>query len=99
MRRLFTFLLGVLLCVLVTIPAKSESLEITVNVKNNGAENQIVGADIYTYVGDKLYEVTYQPEELPFKMNLKAGALRIRSFWVTKRQLEGKKVEKPVTEK
>ena len=97
MRRLFAILLGIILCALTTISAKAESLEITVNVKNNGAENKIVGADIYTYVGDKLYEVTYQPEELPFKMNLKTGALRIKSFWLTKRQLEGKKVT-PVEE-
>ena len=99
MRRAFAVILGIILCTLVTIPAKSESLNISIDVKSNGESNKVVGADVYTYVGDKLYEVTYQPEELPFKMNLKTGALRIRSFWLTKRQLEGKKVEEPVTEK
>ena len=99
MRRLFSILLGITLCVLVTIPAKSESLSVNIDVKSNGESNKVVGADIYTYVGDKLYEVTYQPEELPFKLNGKFGALRLKSFWLTKRQLEGKKVEEPVVEK
>ena len=84
-------LLAIIICSLVALPALADSLTVKVDVKSGEAESRVVGADIYTYVGDKLYEVTYQPEDISFKMNLKAGALRIKSFWATRKQLEGKK--------
>ena len=89
--------LALIICSLVAMPVLADSLTVRVDVQSGEAESKVVGADIYTYVGDRLYEVTYQPEELPFKMNGKFGALRLKSFWLTKRQLEGKKDTPEVT--
>ena len=83
-------ILALIGCTLVANQVMAESLTVTVDIKSGDSVGKVVGADIYTYVDDKLYEVTYQPEDVPFKMNLKTGALRIKSFWATRKQLENK---------
>lgn len=89
MKKFLSVLLTTV-CILAASQAMAESLTVKIDVKSGESAGKVVGADIYTYVDDKLYEVTYQPEDLPFKMNLKTGALRIKSFWATKKQLENK---------
>ena len=60
---------------------------------------EVVGADIYANIDGKLTEITVAPDgNVPFKMNLKAGALRIKSFWLTRVQLNGKDKEEPTPE-
>lgn len=93
MKKFLAILLATA-CILVAGRALAESLTVTVDVKSGDSTGKVVGADIYTYIDDKLYEVTYQPEDLPFKMNIKTGALRLKSFWLTRKQLEGKKETK-----
>lgn len=82
MKKLF--LLVALL--LLSAPAFSDELKINVDVQNGDKVTEVVGADIYAKIDDKLVEITVSPDKLPFKMNLKAGALRIKSFWMTDKQ-------------
>ena len=70
--------------------ALADELKVTVNVENGDNAVQIVGADIYATVNGKLAEITVTPDELPFKMNVKAGALRVKSFFMTRKQAEPK---------
>ena len=74
--------------------ALADQLKITVDVSAGNRTTEVVGADIYANIDGKLTEVTVTPDgNIPFKMNLKAGALRIKSFWLTRNQLNGKDKE------
>lgn len=64
----------------------ADELKVTVGVENGTAVTKIIGADIYATIDGKLTEITVLPDKLPFKMNFKAGALRIKSFWATDNQ-------------
>lgn len=68
--------------------AKADELTVTVDVKSGEAVTKILGADIYALIDDQLVEITVSPDRLPFKANLKFGALRIKSFWATNNQLQ-----------
>lgn len=96
----------ILAAILVTLMtgsvALADQLKITVDVSATNRTTEIVGADIYANIDGKLTEISVTPDgTVPFKMNLKAGALRIKSFWHTRKQLNGndeKPVEPEVTE-
>ena len=71
--------------------ALADQLKVTVDVSAGNKTTEVVGADIYANIDGKLTEVTVAPDgNVPFKMNLKAGALRLKSFWITRAQLKGK---------
>lgn len=79
--------------------ALADTLKVTVDVSAGNRTTEVVGADIYANIDGKLTEVTVTPDgNVPFKMNLKAGALRIKSFWLTRVQLNGKDKEEPTPE-
>ena len=74
--------------------ALADQLKVTVNVEATNRTTEVLGADIYANVDGQLTEITIAPDgNVPFKMNLKTGALRIKSFWVTRNQFNGKKNE------
>lgn len=64
----------------------ANQMEIKLDIKQDEKPVEIVGADIYANIDGKLTEITVSPDKLPFKWNLKAGALRIKSFWATEKQ-------------
>ena len=37
-------------------------------------------------VDGRLTEITVAPDSMPFRMNLKTGALRLKSFYITQKQ-------------
>ena len=77
--------------------ASADQLKVTVDVSAGNRSTEIVGADIYANIDGKLTEISVTPDgDVPFKMNLKTGALRIKSFWHTRAQLNGK--DKPEVE-
>lgn len=61
---------------------------VKINVSNGEENINIVAADIYADINGKLTEISIAPDKLPFKWNMKAGALRLKSFWVTEKQLK-----------
>ena len=74
--------------------ALADELKVVVSVENGSKTTEVVGADIYANLNGKLTEITVAPDEMPFKMNAKFGALRLKSFWVTRKQLENATEEK-----
>lgn len=86
MKTLYGIIVGALLCFILTCPALAEELKVTVNVENGEKATQVVGADIYAIIDNKLTEITVSPYDMPFKMNGKFGALKLQSFWLTKKQ-------------
>lgn len=96
MKKILT---AILVLGLTSSAAYANSLKVTVDVSAGNKTTEVVGADIYTNIDGKLTEVTVTPDgNVPFKMNLKAGALRIKSFWLTRVQLNGKDKEEPTPE-
>lgn len=90
------FLSIMIVAIALSIPAKvlADELSVNIDVKSGDSTTKILGADIYALVDNQLVEITISPDKLPFKMNLKAGALRIKSFWATNKQIqEGLKKE------
>ena len=84
-------LFSTLLLLLTASVASAEQLKVTVDVSAGNKSTEIVGADIYANIDGKLTEIAVTPDgNVPFKMNLKAGALRLKSFWHTRAQLNGK---------
>ena len=64
----------------------ADEMEIKLNVTQADKPVEIIGADIYADVDGRLTEITVSPDKLPFKWNMKAGALRLKSFWLTEKQ-------------
>ena len=93
MKTLYGIIVGAILCLAVTYPVFAEELKVTINVENGAKETQVVGADIYALVDGKLTEITVAPDDLAFKMNLKGGAFRLKSFWATQAKLNKKEVK------
>ena len=84
------FVLFTLVCFTSTL-ALADELKVRVNVENGSTPTKVVGADIYAMVGDRLTEITVAPDDnVPFKMNMKAGALRLKAGYLTRAQLNGK---------
>lgn len=88
MRHIFSILVGLILCVIVSCPVLADELKINIGVENGDRATQVVGADIYALIDGKLTEITVSPDKVPFKMNLKTGALRIKSVYATEKQLK-----------
>ena len=65
----------------------ADEMEIKLNVTQADKPVEIIGADIYADIDGRLTEITVSPDKLPFKWNMKAGALRLKSFWLTEKQL------------
>lgn len=84
MKKL-SIILGVLLFCSQAVFA--DEMEIKLNVTQADKPVEIIGADIYADVDGRLTEITVSPDKLPFKWNMKAGALRLKSFWITEKQL------------
>lgn len=79
--------------------ALADSLRVNIDVLGPSRPAEIVAADIYVNMDGKLTEIAITPDgNVPFKMNLKAGALRIKSFWHTRAQINSKDVEPEVKE-
>ena len=87
-------LVAIMVALMVDSMALADQLKVTVDVSAGNRTTEVVGADIYANIDGKLTEVTVAPDgNVPFKMNLKAGALRLKSFWITRNQLNGKDKE------
>jgi len=71
------------ICVAMALPTLADELKVTVGVENGSAETKVVGADIYATIDGKLTEIMVRPDDQAFFMNLKTGALRIKSFWMS----------------
>lgn len=84
MKKL-SIILGVLLFCSQAVFA--DEMEIKLNVTQADKPVEIIGADIYADIDGRLTEITVSPDKLPFKWNMKAGALRLKSFWLTEKQL------------
>ena len=67
---------------------KADELAVNIDVKSGDSVTKVLGADVYALIDDQLVEITVSPDRLPFKANLKFGALRIKSFWGTNNQLQ-----------
>lgn len=85
-KSVFGIIGGILLCIAFTLPVIADELKVNIGVESGDKETQIVGADIYATIDNKLYEITISPDKLPFKMNLKAGALRLKGLFLTEKQ-------------
>lgn len=96
----------ILAAILVTLMtgsvALADQLKITVDVSATGKTTEILGADILADIDGRITEINVTPDgNTPFKLNLKGGAFRLRSMYVTKAQLrerDEKPVEPEVTE-
>ena len=88
MRTVYGILVGLFLCLAITYPVLAEELKVTINVENGDKATQVLGADVYAMVDGRLTEITVAPD----RMNLKTGALRLKSFYITQKQAL-KKVE------
>lgn len=85
-----TFLLFCSVFFSVSTIAYADEMAITLDVKQGEKPVEIVGADIYANIDGRQTQITVFPENIPFKMNIKAGALRILSFWATEKQQNNK---------
>lgn len=83
MRTIYSIIVGALLCLIMTTTAFADELKININVESGEKATQIIGADIYALVNGKLAEITVAPDNMPFRLNSKFGALRLKSFWLT----------------
>ena len=69
-------------------PSGRSELKITVDVSATGKTTEILGADILADIDGRITEISVTPDgNTPFKLNLKGGAFRLRSMYVTKAQL------------
>ncbi len=68
----------------------ADELSVNLNVKKGDVPVEILGANIYANIDGRQTQITVFPENIPFKMNIKAGALRILSFWATEKQQNNK---------
>ena len=84
MKKYFLVTLSMLMAL--AMPAMADELKVNIGVESGDKATQVVGADVYATIDGKLYEITVAPDKLPFKTNLKTGALRIKSFWMTEKQ-------------
>ena len=74
--------------------ALADTLKVTVDVSAGGKTSEVIEANILANVDGKITEVDItQDGNIPFKMNLKGGAFRLRSKYATKNQLVGKEEE------
>ena len=87
MSTIYGILVGLFLCLAITYPVLAEELKVTINVKNGDKATQVLVADIYAIVDGRLTEITVAPDNMPFRMNLKTGALRLKSFYITQKQV------------
>ena len=84
-------IVAILIATLGVSTAFAEQLKITVDVEATNKTTEIVGADIYANINGKLTEIAVTPDgDVPFKLNLKGGAFRLKSFWITRNQINGK---------
>lgn len=68
--------------------ALADQLKITVDVSATGKTTEILGADILADIDGRITEINVTPDgNVPFKLNLKGGAFRLNSKYVTKAQL------------
>lgn len=86
MKTVYGILIGLFLCFAVTYPVLAEELKVTINVENGERATQVIGADVYALVDGRLTEITVAPDNMPFRMNLKTGALHLKSFYITQKQ-------------
>ena len=70
-------------------PVKADELTVNIDVKSGESVTKVLGADVYALVDDQLVEITVSPDKLPFKANLKFGALRLKGAWITNKQYQG----------
>lgn len=68
---------------------KADELAVNIDVKSGDSVTKVLGADVYALIDDQLVEITVSPDRLPFKANLKFGALRLKGAWITNRQYQG----------
>lgn len=87
MRNIFSILVGVIICFMVSLPIMADELKVNIGVESGERATQVVGADIYALVDGKLTEITVAPDDMAFRMNGKFGALRLKSFWLTNAKL------------
>ena len=74
--------------------ALADQLKVTVDVEATGKTTEIIEANILANIDGKVTEVDItQDGNVPFKLNLKGGAFRLRSKYATKNQLTGKEEE------
>lgn len=83
MKKLSILLTALLFCSQIVF---ADEMDIKLNVTQGEKPVEVLGADIYANIDGRLTEITVSPDKLPFKMNFKAGALRIKSFWATEKQ-------------
>lgn len=87
MKKILSLVLGTLIVIGLASPVIADELKINIGIENGTRATQIVGADIYALVDGKLVEVTVMPDDMAFKANTKFGALRLKSFWATKKKM------------
>lgn len=82
-KTVYGILLGILMCVALTIPVLADDLKVTVGVENGTAETKVIGADIYATIDGKVTEILVRPDDQAFFLKGKFGALTLGSFWST----------------
>ena len=83
-----------LLVIALACPVLADELKLNIGIESGSMPTQIVGANVYALVDGKLVEVVVMPDDVAFKTNNKFGALRLKSFWATKKKM----VETPIVE-
>lgn len=79
--------LALVVCLISGSAVLADELKINIGVESGERKTEVVAADVYAFVDGKPVEITVAPENLAFKMNLKAGAFRLKSFWLTEAKL------------
>lgn len=80
--------------VLTTSIAAADQLKVTVDVASTNKTTEIIQANILASIDGKVTEIDItQDGNVPFKLNLKGGAFRLRSQYATKAQLTNKEAE------
>lgn len=87
-KSVFGIIGGILLCIAFTLPVIADELKVNIGVESGDKATQIVGADIYATIDNKLYEVMVRPDDQAFFLNGKFGALRLKSFWMSNAKTE-----------
>lgn len=87
-KSVFGIIGGILLCIAFTLPVIADELKVNIGVESGDKATQIVGADIYATIDNKLYEVMVRPDDQAFFLNGKFGALRLRGFWMSNAKTE-----------
>jgi hypothetical protein len=89
MKTVYSIIVGAIVCFIMTTTAFASDLKMTINVESGDATTQIVGADVYALINNKLTEITVVPDDMAFRTHNKFGALRINSFWLKKDKVQG----------